>query len=70
MKQLEHSNEDVRQAAISCLSSLGAQGMYSLVCLEFFVLLSPPPSTAHMVRIGLNTAGLMCYCWDVAHIAT
>jgi hypothetical protein len=44
MKSLEHSNEDVREAALSCLSSLGAQGMYSLVHLEPFAHLRLPPS--------------------------
>jgi hypothetical protein len=44
IKQLDHSSEDVRQAAITCLRSLGAQGMYSLVQLEPFALLMPPPS--------------------------
>jgi hypothetical protein len=44
IKLLEDSNWQVRQAAISCLSSLGAQGMYFVVHLEPFALLRPPPS--------------------------
>jgi hypothetical protein len=44
MKLLEDHDKDVRQAAISCLCSLGAQGMYSFVHLELFALLMPPPS--------------------------
>jgi hypothetical protein len=44
VKLLGDPVEDVRQAAISCLSSLGAQGMYFLVHLESFAHLVPPPS--------------------------
>jgi vesicle coat complex subunit len=39
VKMLEHSDQYVRRAAIDCLSSLGAQGTYSLVHLVPFALL-------------------------------
>jgi hypothetical protein len=44
VKLLEHSNKYVLQAAISCLSSLGAQGMCSLVHLEPFLCSSEAAS--------------------------
>jgi hypothetical protein len=44
VKLLEDSYCNVRRAVIDCLSSLGAQGTYSLVYLEPFVLLRPLPS--------------------------
>jgi hypothetical protein len=33
MKLLQDSDEDVRRSAVNCLSSLGAQGTYSLEAL-------------------------------------
>jgi hypothetical protein len=41
VKLLEHSNKNIRRTAIDCLSSLGAQGTYSLFHFEPFALLRP-----------------------------
>jgi hypothetical protein len=57
VKLLEDPDGNVRQAAISCLSSLGAQGTYSLVHLEPFALLSPPPS-------GVAAGNPASHFWD------
>jgi hypothetical protein len=44
VKLLEHYSENIRDTALYCLSSLGAQGTYSLVHFEPFALLRPLPS--------------------------
>jgi hypothetical protein len=54
LELLKHSDSDIRQAAIECVSSLGAQGMYSLVRPKLFLILRPRHSGLDPARDSLD----------------
>jgi hypothetical protein len=61
VKLLEHSQWNICWAAINCLSNLGAQSMCSLINLEPFTLLSPPPS-----QIAARDPASNFWCCEIA----